>query len=154
MPLGWGSAAAAAAAVAAAAAAAASPAPVDCITGSCREAWGAFAGRVFPRAWLRKAGLVALRGGRAHYPRSWWLGQLHLARGVRGYSARAGQPFLRLGEGYEPVGWGRAKQQSLWLPRPSSAAGAQWAAVPTRPPIGALDGESLNLTPLWREKQA
>lgn len=39
-------------------------------------------------------------------------------------------------------------------PRRPTAAGAQWALVPVRPPIRALVGENLILTPLWREKQA
>ena len=53
------------------------------------------------------------------------------------------------------VGAGEAERPWLHpLLRRPTAAGTQWALVPTRPPIRALVGENLILTPLWREKQA
>lgn len=52
------------------------------------------------------------------------------------------------------VGAGEAK--GLWLP-PPLRHDRRWrpmGSLPARPPIRALRGENLILTPLWREKQA
>lgn len=99
MSLDWGSAAVPAAADAAdaaattnvaAPAAAASPAPVDCITGCCREACGAAAGLGSPCAWIRRAGVgncAALCSEDIQRGRTSPLG-------VRGCSVRAGRLFL------------------------------------------------------------
>lgn len=148
--LDWGSAAAAFAAAAVAAAAAASPASVDCITGCCSEAWGAAVGRGSPCAWIRGHSCVAVCSGDEQRGRTSCLV-------VRGCSAEAGRPFLQLGEGRALVEVGAGETERPWLPPPLSrptAAGTQWALALTRPPMSALVGESLILTPLWREKQA
>lgn len=52
--------------------------------------------------------------------------------------------------------WGQARQKGLWLP-PPLGHDRRWrpmGLLPARPPIRALFGENLILTPLWREKQA
>lgn len=77
---------------------------------------------------------------------------------VRGCSAGAWRPLLLAGGGTRFGGWGgQTRLKCLWLPPPlrhQTAAGAQWALVPSHPPIRALVGENLILTSLWREKQA
>lgn len=52
--------------------------------------------------------------------------------------------------------WGQERRKGLWLP-PPRRRDRRWrpmGSLPARPPIRAPVGESLILTPLWREKQA
>ena len=95
LSLDWGS--AAAAATAAAAVAAASPAPVDCITGCCREAWGAAAERGSSCAWIRRT------GGQLCCPLLW---------------GRAARPHL--------VPWGQGVQCRSWATIPLAGGGARF----------------------------
>lgn len=93
--------------------------------------------------WIRGHSCVAVCSGDEQRGRT-------LCLVVRGCSAEAGRPFLAGGWARFGGGGGGVRQKAPWLLalRRPTAAGTQWVSALTRPPISALVGESLILTPL------